>query len=191
FTAAYFDEIGLYSFGRQPGALGWNLSRLAECLIHLTGPKLAEEVLATFPGRIQQEFRAALLNRLGLASAGEEADAALAKAFVDFLTTTKAPFEQAFFDWRGGLASTERAKRSPSAAHYEAEAFAPVRAALAQHRPAPNGRLDHPYFQRETPCTMLIDEVEALWTPIAENDDWAPLYAKIAAIDEMRSAYKS
>jgi hypothetical protein len=38
---------------------------------------------------------------------------------------------------------------------------------------------------------MLIDEVEALWTPIAENDDWTPLCAKIAAIDEMRSAYKS
>jgi uncharacterized protein YdiU (UPF0061 family) len=191
FTAAYFDEIGLYAFGRQPGALGWNLSRLAECLIHLTGLKAAETVLATFPGRIQQEFRAALLNRLGLLSAGEEADAALAKAFVDFLTTTKAPFEQTFFDWRGGLASNDRAARSPTASHYQGEAFAPLRAALAQHRPAPNVRLDHPYFQRAAPCTMLIDEVEALWAAIDERDDWAPLYAKIDAIGEMRNAYAS
>ena len=37
---------------------------------------------------------------------------------------------------------------------------------------------------------MLIDEVEALWAAIAERDDWAPLYAKIAAIEEMRSAYE-
>jgi uncharacterized protein YdiU (UPF0061 family) len=191
FTAAYFDESGLYAFGRQPGALGWNLSRLAECLIHLIGLKAAEKTLSTFPGRIQQEFRAALLHRLGLASAGEAADAALAKAFVDFLTNSRAPFEQTFFDWRGGLASIERAKRSPSAPHYEAEAFAPVQAALADHRPAPYVRLDHPYFQRTTPCTLLIDEVEALWAPIAERDDWAPLYAKIAAIEEMRSAYDS
>jgi len=191
FTAAYFDEIGLYAFGRQPGALGWNLSRLAECLIHLTGLKAAETVLATFPGRIQQEFRAALLNRLGLASAGDDADAALAKAFVDFLTTTKAPFEQTFFDWRGGLASNERATRSPSASHYQGEAFAPLRAALAQHKPSANARLHHPYFQRAAPCTMLIDEVEALWAAIAERDDWAPLYAKIDAIGEMRNAYES
>ncbi|MFO1123860.1 MAG: YdiU family protein [Methylocystis sp.] len=191
FTAAYFDEIGLYAFGRQPGALGWNLSRLAECLVHLVGLKPAEKVLATFPGRIQQEFRAALLNRLGLASAGDDADIELAKAMVSFLTTTKAPFEQTFFDWRGGLASVERANGSPSTGHYQAEAFAPVRAALSQYRPAPNVRLDHPYFRRAAPCTMLIDEVEALWASIDERDDWAPLYGKIAAIEEMRSAYES
>ena len=30
FTAAYFDENGLYAFGRQPDSLAWNLTRLAE-----------------------------------------------------------------------------------------------------------------------------------------------------------------
>ncbi len=28
FTAAYFDETGLYAYGRQPDALFWNLTRL-------------------------------------------------------------------------------------------------------------------------------------------------------------------
>ncbi|WP_204313733.1 protein adenylyltransferase SelO family protein, partial [Stenotrophomonas maltophilia] len=32
FTAAYFDENGLYAYGRQPGAIAWNLERFAECL---------------------------------------------------------------------------------------------------------------------------------------------------------------
>ena len=36
---------------------------------------------------------------------------------------------------------------------------------------------------------MLIDEVEALWAPIAGEDDWAPIRVKLAAIDEMRIAY--
>ncbi len=45
FTAAYFDETGLYAFGRQPSALGWNLSRLAECLLHLTGLEAAEKIM--------------------------------------------------------------------------------------------------------------------------------------------------
>jgi hypothetical protein len=35
---------------------------------------------------------------------------------------------------------------------------------------------------------MLIDELEAIWSAIAERDDWAPFEAKLAAIDEMRAA---
>ena len=36
---------------------------------------------------------------------------------------------------------------------------------------------------------MLIDEVEALWAPIAEADDWFLFRAKLAAIDAMAEAY--
>jgi hypothetical protein len=36
---------------------------------------------------------------------------------------------------------------------------------------------------------MLIDEVEALWAPIAATDDWAPLYAKLDAIEAARVAW--
>ena len=35
---------------------------------------------------------------------------------------------------------------------------------------------------------MLIDEVEAIWSAIAERDDWAPLEEKLRRIDEMRRA---
>ncbi|PPD45806.1 MAG: selenoprotein O [Methylocystis sp.] len=189
FTAAYFDESGLYSFGRQPSALHWNLARLAECLLHLTGLEAAQKTLDSFAGAIQREFRAALLRRLALASAGEEADARLSKAFTDFLIATRAPFEQTFFDWRGGMASAGRAQKSPAAAFYDKPEFEPARTALAEHESAAEARLDHPYFQRRTPCTMLIDEVEAIWAPIAEKDDWSALEAKIAEIAEMREAY--
>ncbi|MEK7355594.1 MAG: YdiU family protein, partial [Bdellovibrionota bacterium] len=33
FTAAYFDETGLYAYGNQPESVIWNLERLAECLL--------------------------------------------------------------------------------------------------------------------------------------------------------------
>src|SRR4051812_13862313 len=36
FTAAYFDQSGLYSFGRQPEAVFWNLQQLAGCLSLVT-----------------------------------------------------------------------------------------------------------------------------------------------------------
>jgi hypothetical protein len=60
--------------------------------------------------------------------------------------------------------------------------------AVQAMRPAAAANLDHPYFAREQPCTMLIDEVEALWAPIAEADDWSALHAKLAAIETMAVA---
>ena len=36
---------------------------------------------------------------------------------------------------------------------------------------------------------MLIDEVEALWAPIAERDDWSALHRVLGEIEEMRQAY--
>ena len=189
FTAAYFDHGGLYAFGRQPGALGWTLARLAECLLPLTGRAAAEQALAAFQGLIQAEFREGLLDRLALKPAGREAEARLATALVAFLIASKAPFEQVFFDWRGGLASRARASNSPAAAHYAGETFAPVLAALGAFEPSANARLEHPYFRRAEPCTMLIDEVEAIWAAIAERDDWRVLFAKLAQIADMREAY--
>ena len=112
FTAAYFDQTGLYAFGRQPGALGWNLTCLAECLLPLTGLEPAEKALAGYQDMIQQEFRSAVLDRLGLSPVDLETDARLAKSLIEFLAETYAPFEQFFFDWRCGSAGTERAQKS-------------------------------------------------------------------------------
>ena len=36
---------------------------------------------------------------------------------------------------------------------------------------------------------MLIDEVEEIWAPIAEADDWSAFANKLAAIREMAEAY--
>jgi hypothetical protein len=47
---------------------------------------------------------------------------------------------------------------------------------------------DHSYWSGSAPQAMLIDEVEAIWTAIAERDDWRPLAAKIAAVRVMGDA---
>ena len=79
--------------------------------------------------------------------------------------------------------------RSPAAEHYHGEAFAPLRAMITAHERAANVNLDHPYFARQRPRTMLIEDMEALWAPIGEHDDWRPLYAALGEIEEMREAY--
>lgn len=189
FTAAYFDETGLYAFGRQPDALLWNLYRLAECLLPLADQSRLEASLAVFEPALHQEFAAAILRRLGLVPQGAEQNGLLARALWTFLHQTKAPFEQTFFDWYGGRLSSERAQRSPSATLYSHAAFQPVREAIGNFDPLPGLDLDHPYFARTTPCTMLIDEVEALWAPIAGQDDWSAFAAKLQDIALMAEAY--
>ena len=190
FTAAYFDHTGLYAYGRQPDTLIWNLARLAECLLPLAPKERLEEALGAFQPAFNAELLARLLARLGLAPQGEARDGALARTCFGALNASKAPFERAFYDWYGGgEAAAARAARSPSAEIYGTEAFRPFVDALEGYGPAPDARPEHAYFTRGRPCTMLIEDVEAIWAPIAEHDDWSGLDAKLAEIAVMAEAY--
>ena len=188
FTAAYFDEQGLYAYGRQPDTLFWNVTRLAECLLPFVPKEDLEAAFGAFGSSLQQAFNEAILWRLGLHSVDAKTDEDLTRAVWTYLLESKAPFEQTFFDWYGGLASGARANESPESGRYATELFAPVRKALAAYTAIDPARLDHPYFKRGEACTILIDEVEALWTPIAESDDWSALTAKLRDIREMADA---
>ncbi len=189
FTAAYFDESGLYAYGRQPDALFWNVTRLAECLLGITDQPALEKSLGVFEPAIRREFTDAMVKRLGVQSRGPVLDNELVRALWIFLAETKAPFEQTFFDWFGGLQSTDRPTRSPSKDFYAMEPFAAVREALRDFVPREGVNPGHPFFARSQACSMLIDEVEAIWKPIADSDDWSVFHAKLEAIDQMREAY--
>ncbi|WP_193337308.1 protein adenylyltransferase SelO [Devosia beringensis] len=189
FTAAYFDETGLYSFGRQPDALAWNLTRLAECLVPLSSIEALEPALNTVWPIFRAELPRQMLRRLGLVPRDTEVDGAFVTDLFEFLSASQAPYEQFLFDWRGGSLSAERAARSPSAALYASDAFRPVADALEAYQPSADVNLGHPYFARRQPRSMVIDEVEAIWAPIAERDDWTALAETLAEIAEMRQAY--
>jgi len=189
FTAAYFDENGLYAFGRQPDALAWNLTRLAEMLLPLGDHAGLEAALNGFWPQFQRSMWNAALRRLGLVPRGDEIDADLVLRLFSFLNESQVGYEQFWFDWRGGRLSTDRAARSPEAATYAGESFAPLRDLLEGYDAAPGVNLGHPYFARATPRTMLIEEMEALWAPIAGRDDWTGLHRALGEIEQMRQAY--
>jgi uncharacterized protein YdiU (UPF0061 family) len=189
FTAAYFDETGLYAFGRQPDTLAWNLTRLAECLLPLSGIERLEPALNTVWPVFREELPKQMLRRLGLKGRDVEQDGAFVTTIFGFLSASKAPYEQFFFDWRGGALSAARAARSPSAEHYATEAFRPVANLMEAYGPTDDVNLDHAYFTREKPRTMLIDEMEAIWAPTAEGDDWSLFESTLSEIAQMRDAY--
>jgi hypothetical protein len=88
----------------------------------------------------------------------------------------------------GAWSSSRGAPESPAAPLYAGPAFGAFRRPLEQYAARHPGRLALPYWQRAAPCTLLIDDVEALWAAIAERDDWGPFEGKLAAIEELRSA---
>ena len=177
FVAAYFDHGGLYAFGRQPEAIHWDLAQLAGCLA-LAGERAPLEAeLARWPELFQAELVAALVRRLGVEPTDD--DLPLASALLHALRSRATTIDRLFFDWRGG--------RVPAGSPYDGEAFGPLRRVL-EGRTAIAGALDHPYWSDAEPCSMHLDEVEAIWGQIAEEDDWSAFEAKIAAIRRMADA---
>jgi uncharacterized protein YdiU (UPF0061 family) len=127
FTAAYFDQFGLYAFGRQPEAIQWDVAQLAGALTLVADGKALAEILQGWGDRFHEAL-------------GEDS--------------------------------------------FGSPPFRALAAALAG-RSAP---ITHPYWSDPEPCSMHIDEVEAIWSAIAERDDWAPLNEKIVAIRRMGEA---
>jgi len=178
FTAAYFDHGGLYAFGRQPDAILWNAAQLAVSLRLISEAPPLIERLERFEPLYRRHYAAPLLRRLGLGSGkrDETRDWALKDAIDDALIATQWPIDRFFFDAFGGALPAD----------YGPE-WDKVRAALAGYAPLAQGRA-HPYFSQAEPCSMLIDEVEAIWSAIDRDDDWTPFHAKIAAIRDMGEA---
>lgn len=191
FTAAYFDETGLYAFGRQPEAVSWALAQLGGAFSLVCAPAALEAELQRSAPAYQQGLRDGVFGRLHLTQSAWAPDLEFLSDLFSWLTETQAGWDQFFHDWRCGAASTERAAESPQAARYGDAAFAKIRSALELRTPGDAPQvLDEPYFQRRSPVTMLIEDVEALWTPIAERDDWSLFEAKIRDVAQMRAAYR-
>lgn len=182
FTAAYFDHQGLYAFGRQPDALYWNLARFGECLVPLSSVETLQAVLETFPQRFESALAQKTVGRLGLVPRTLKEDYELTNLVFGALRKTQQPFERTLHDLVGG-ARAERLEASPLAAHYRSGDWDEAIAALRERDITAGAwevlaewALDHP------PQTMLIDEVEAIWSDIAERDDWSAFEKKIEAV---------
>jgi uncharacterized protein YdiU (UPF0061 family) len=191
FTAAYFDETGLYAFGRQAEAVFWNLRQLAGALTLVTAADPLVEAINTFSAAYRAQLAASMLRRLGLVARDPDADIDLVNAAFRALAEGGAAlrWEPFFFDWFGGLASEPRALAGSRATLYGGEAFLTFRAALVDYEMDRPERLASPYFGAAEPEELLYDEIEALWSGIADHDDWTAFDAKLARIEAARAGW--
>jgi uncharacterized protein YdiU (UPF0061 family) len=185
FVAAYFDHTGLYAYGRQPRAVLRNLVRLADALRPLAPQLALASALSEFEPVLEKEITARVLDRLGLAANGDT-EPALVAAVYAFLEESQIGYDRFFFDLYGGLAREKRALCGEAKEHYTGPRWDELRAILELYEPV----FDQipAYYEAERPCTLLIDEVESIWSAIAERDDWNPFHRKIERIRDMGAA---
>jgi uncharacterized protein YdiU (UPF0061 family) len=178
FTAAYFDESGLYAFGRQAEALHWNLGQLAVALRLISDAPPLIAALERFPDLYQNAVISRFLWRLGLKSQGAEMDRHLVEAAERTMSRERVPIDVFFHAYRGG-----RTDRFNQKGEFQT-AFENIVSDYAPAKPSA-----HAYWQADAPCSMLINEVEDIWSAIADGDDWAPLQRKVLDIRAMGDAH--
>jgi serine/tyrosine/threonine adenylyltransferase len=178
FTAAYFDEAGLYAFGRQAEAIHWDTVQLANALLPLSSEDALVSALDGFADVYHAQMARHFCWRLGVGLQSAEQDQALTHAGLEALSASQVGLDQFFYDWRGGVHSVP-----PYSALYNDDHFAKFRQRLAGYAPHHDLKLWLP--ERERPCSMLIEEVESIWSPIASDDDWSLFEAKVLEIREM------
>ncbi len=169
FTAAYFDHNGLYAFGRQPEALHWNCGQLAVALRLLSDAPPLIAAMERFGPLYMQAIARRWCWRMGVQSQGEERDAALVAAAEKAMRDSGEQPDAFFYRHRGGA----NAKGDLADAF---DGYVPVED-------------DHPYWSEGMPQSMLIDEVETIWSAIDQRDDWQPLHDKIKAIRRCGEAH--
>jgi uncharacterized protein YdiU (UPF0061 family) len=178
FTAAYFDQSGLYAFGRQAEALHWNLGQLAVALRLVSDAPPLIAALERFPDLYQQSVIRRFLWRLGVVSKGEDEDKRLVEAAERAMVRDQIPIAAFFHGYRGGRTGAFASKGADQAAFEDIlRGYAPVNAS-------------DDYWLSNPVCAMLIDEVEMIWDAIAQKDDWQPLYQKLAHIQDLGKALK-
>lgn len=185
FTAAYFDEQGLYCFGRQPASFLWALHQLAASLKQAYPELPAEDILRDFSDIFQIAIHDNFFRRLNLKPLHTDEDNQFLSVFFDFLEKNNLLFEQTFFDFH----SKKVLSSSSRSSFYEKKSAADIFKLLEQYEVMSDEKAQHPYFQGENPTTLLINEIEDLWTPIASHDDWSLYEQKLQSIRSFRSVY--
>lgn len=203
FTAAYFDYAGRYCYANQPAACQWNLQMLQVPLKGLIDPFEMETALARFDSHYEATYRQRMMHKLGLELGLDlpinVADELLRRT-LQLLWESKVGYHDFFMALRQQFANDWR--NDPANVFSQA-----VNEAPAEQSDAVETSLQHWrqfYHQvlnslppdemeaialrlaQHNPTTVIIrPEIEAVWEPIAQADDWQPFYQ---LLDRIRGA---
>ncbi|WP_316431634.1 protein adenylyltransferase SelO family protein [Leptolyngbya sp. NK1-12] len=193
FTAAYFDYSGRYCYANQPAACLWNLQMLQVPLKTVIDPFAMEQSLTQFDAHYHTIYRQWMLRKLGfelgIDQVSEEVGDELLKRTLQLLWQSKIGYHEFFatlrqqFDrsWREDATQILAQADFPT---LKADAVMPQFESWRQFyyqvlNSLPESELDTiaRRLRQHNPLTVIIrPEIEAIWEPIAQDDNWTPFY---------------
>ncbi len=173
FTAAYFDQQGLYAYGRQPHSFFWNLNQLGFSLKKAYPDLPFEKILENFSVDFNSSIQKYFCQRLNLKFKNADDCSMAISEFFKLLEENKLPFEQTFFDFNSFNLNSSKLKK------YEKFDTQILFKAFEKAQVLNLDIEKSNYLKNENPETLLIDEIENIWSAIDKNDDWSLFDDKI------------
>ncbi|KPQ37527.1 MAG: hypothetical protein HLUCCA11_00330 [Phormidesmis priestleyi Ana] len=192
FTAAYFDYSGLYSYGNQPGACYWNLEKLAVALAGIVEPAGLEAGLAQYQPTYSQVFCDRTLTKLGISPqlathlpAGQQRELIASTlnlleqthvSYPDFFSTLTQQFEP---NWQTDptLILSATLENSDAEAASLLDQWRQRYQICLSQLPPDQIQTVQACLRSTNPMTVpLRPQIEAIWAPITEDDNWQPFY---------------
>lgn len=193
FTAAYFDYSGRYSYGNQPGICKLNLELLQQPLGNVMDLADLQVALAKFEDYYFPYYKQLMLKKLGLDGAISDLRNELIVATLQLLSDTQVGYHQFFYDltqafklrWSQDLNSvlteTELLPEHTTITSYRnwLGIYHRVLSEIPQTEFTEISNL----LTRSNPQTILLrPQIEAIWEPIAQVNDWEPFNSLLAKI---------
>ena len=183
FTAAYFDQQGLYSFGRQPESIFWNLARLGESLL-LAYPALPLQImLESFEEKFNDHLYDCFQKKLNVRFKSDDETTKAIQLFFTIASQKPILFEKLFFKLHTAYRDQFDQDLKKLNEYIELKS-------MIMNSDVLNANINqNDYFKRSEPETLIIDEIESIWKDIAEHDDWNKFNLKIESIRKFRGCY--
>jgi serine/tyrosine/threonine adenylyltransferase len=193
FTAAYFDHSGRYSYGNQPGICKLNLELLQKPLSAVIEQAEMTASLAKFEGYYFPHYKKLLLQKLGWTRQSTPVWDDLLDATLQILSDTQVGYHQFFFEI--GQAFKLRWKKDINTILNETELM-PIIASNSGYSkwlqlyhqalsevPKSDLQSIEDILIKSNPQTILLrPQIESIWEPITQSNDWEPFYTLLAKI---------
>jgi uncharacterized protein YdiU (UPF0061 family) len=193
FTAAYFDYAGRYCYGNQPAICHWNLEMLQRPFKAVIAIAEMEAALSNFGTQFQTAYAQLMLGKLGFPPHLSPEAEALVKLTLQLLQVSETSYHQFFADlsqqfspiWRD---ESEQILHSASFAQSDAQITCLNQWRQHYHHllldtsPTVLEAMSTTLHRYNPQVVPIRPRIEAIWEPIAQDDNWQPFYELLEQI---------
>jgi uncharacterized protein YdiU (UPF0061 family) len=185
FTAAYFDYSGRYSYANQPTICRWNLEMLQLPLKRVIALTDLEASLSKFDDLYQQAYQQRMLYRLGFDRLDHSIAKELVALTVQFLHKSQVDYHNFFWELSQQFSDTwrEHPDRIFDQVAIPEEFLNWFNQWREKYHLALNLvsndemiEMRDRLHQYNSEVGLVRPEIEAIWEPIVQEDNWKPFY---------------